>query len=203
MKTGRIAAAIGMVVGGVLAVQPVLAQLAPFPTAARRYAAWMARAMDECSSPTTSVVSPGVPASGCIQANVTTDSAIGMKLARLNISKVTGKVTLFGTGFQFGNRVSTQLTLRVTKQDQTTTSPAGINPVTFQDVTITCPNIPNAPFWFVARQTGALAGSVKLTDCLTQAGLATGLASGNVEVLDAALINVDTNKVFARPGIVR
>jgi len=201
MKTGRIAAAIGMAVGVVLAAQPLLAQTIPFPTSARRYAAWMARAMDECSAGTVSVASgQGLPTTGCAQTNVTTDPGITMKLARLNIAKLTGKVTLFGRGFVFGNRVTTQLTLRVTKQDQTTNPPPGTNPVTFQDVTIQCPN---APFWFVARQSGAIAGSIKLEDCLTQSGMPTGLATGNIEVLSAELVNVDTGLVFARPGIVR
>ena len=201
MKTGRIAAAIGMVLGGVLAVQPVLAQTAPFPTAARRYLAWMVRAMDECAATTVSVAGgQNLPAAGCVQTNSLTDSSITMKLARLSISKVTGKLTLFGRGFTFGNRVSVALKLRVTKQAQMTTIPAGSNTVTFEDVSIQCPN---APFWFVARQNGAIGGSVKLSDCLTQSGLPTGLASGNIEVLDAALVNVDSGKVFARPGVLR
>jgi hypothetical protein len=197
MKTGRIAAAIGIFVGGALAVQPVLAQTAPFPTAARNYTAWMARAMDQCSPTTVSVVStPGLPTTGCYQANSTTDSVITMKYARLTVSSKTGKLALFGSGFPFGARVTTQLTLRVTKRTQATKHPPGPKTVTFEDVTVQCPN---TPFWFVARPNGSVLGSVRLSDCLTTPGLATG----NIEILDSALINVDTGKVFARPGILR
>jgi len=200
MKTGRIAAAIGMVVGGALAAQSVLAQTVPFPTAARRYQAWMVRAMDQCSASTVSVVGTGLPSNGCAQTNATTDSEITMKVARLTISKATGKMALFGRGFVFGNRVSARLTLRVTKQGQATSPAPGSNSVTFTDATIMCPN---APFWFVARQAGTLAGSIKLSDCLQQNGDASGLSTGNIEILDAELVNIDSGKVFARPGILR
>jgi hypothetical protein len=201
MKTGRIAAAIGLFVGGALAVQPVLAQTVPFPTAARKYSAWMVRAMDECNPSTVSVAPvAGLPTTGCLQTNSMTDSAIGMKTARLTVNSITGKLTLLGTGFQFGSRVTTQLTLRVTKPGQSTKHPPVARTVTYQDVTVMCPNM---PFWFVARPSGVLAGSAKLSDCLAANDFATGLSSGNIEILDSALINIDTGKIFARPGILR
>ncbi len=161
----------------------------------------MARAMDQCNPATVSVATTGVPFSGCPQANSTTDSVITMKTARLTFAQTTGKLTLYGTGFQFGSRVTTQLTLRITKPGQTTLHPHQVNKsVTFQDVTLLCPNV---PFGFVARPNGSIAGSAKLSDCLTQNGDATGLSNGNIEILDSALINIDTMKVFARPGILR
>ena len=202
MKTGRIAAAIGLMVGGALAVQPVLAQTAPFPTAARRYSAWMARAMDPCNPTTVSVVSgQGVPTAGCFQANVATDSSITMKTARLAFNSRTGKLTVYGTGFQFGSRVAAQLTLRVTKKNQSKLHPPGLASITYEDVTINCPN---SAFWFVARRNGSLAGSINLSDCLAANGEATGLATGNIEILNSALLNVDNSfKVFARPGVFR
>ena len=200
MKTGRIAAAIGVVVGGVLAAQPLLAQTVPFPTAARFYVTWMARAMDQCTPSGMSVTSPGLPSAGCLQANSATDSTINMSWARLTLAARTGKILLVGRGFQFGSRVRAQLTLRVTRKPQSTKHPQGSNSVTFEDVNVLCPV---QPFWVVARRNGALIGSARLSDCLTQSGYQPGLANGNIEILDAALLNVDSNKIFAKPGYVR
>jgi len=159
--------------------------------------------MDPCSASNVAVVGSGLPATGCIQANSTTDSTITMKSARLTLSAKTGKVTLFGTGFQFGSRVAAQLKLRVTKPGQHTLHPGATSTVTFQDITVMCPN---APFWFGARPNGSIAAKADLADCLSDNGQPTGLASGSIEVLDSALVDIDStppNKVFARPGFVR
>jgi hypothetical protein len=199
MKTGRIAAAIGMIVGGTLAMRPAFAQTVAFPTAARGYTAWMARATDECSAPSLTVLSggPGLPATGCLQANNTTDDETTMAYARLVINSRSGRILVFGSGFAPGQRVKVQLTARVTRSGVATKHPLGINNVTFQDVAVQCPN---TPFGLTVRPNGVLLGSLTLSDCF----MSPGLAKGNIEILDAALLNVDNgDKVFARPGLER
>jgi hypothetical protein len=69
--------------------------------------------------------------------------------------------------------------------------------VTFSDLTVQCGT---TPFGFVANARGTIAGSVLLSTCL---GTNSGLSTGNIEIIDAALVNHDTNKVFAHPGILR
>jgi len=195
----RIAAAIGVVVGGALALHPALAQTVPFPTIARSYLTWMARAMDECNPATTTVLgNPNVPSSGCLQANSTTDDIMKMNFARLAINARTGRLVVFGRGFEFGSRVIVELKLRVTKQGQDTpSSPPGGVPITFEDFTVMCPG---ASPWFPVNNNGVLLGRAYLSDCIPYPGL----DRGNIEVLDSALLNPDNgNKVFARPGIRR
>jgi len=105
---------------------------------------------------------------------------------------------VLGRGFEFGSRVIVQLKLRVTKQAQDTpSSPPGGVPITFEDFTVNCPG---ASPWFPTNNNGALLGRAYLTDCIPYPGL----ANGNIEILDSALLNPDNgNKVFARPGIRR
>ncbi len=197
MKTGRIAAAIGMIVGGTLALRPAFAQTVAFPTAARGYTAWMARAMDECTPGGLTVVSPGSPTAGCLQANSTTDDQTTMAYARLVITAHSGRILIFGAGFTPGLRAKLQLKARVTGSNVGTKHPFGLNHVTFQDVTVQCPN---TPFGLTVRPSGVLVGSLTLSDCF----MSPGLARGNIEILDAALLNVDNaNKVIARPGLDR
>jgi hypothetical protein len=71
--------------------------------------------------------------------------------------------------------------------------------VTFVDTTIVCGN--QNVGCFVARPSGALAGSENLKDCLTQSGASTSLGLRNIQIVDAALLNCDTGKIFAVPGI--
>jgi hypothetical protein len=174
-----------------------------FPRIARRYTTWFARAMDECVPPgTVSVFVPGLPPGGCVQANtVTQDGSLPMKFAKLTVDQ-RGRVALFGVGFVFGTRMRVELVLRVTKSNVSVKHlpGPGTKNVTFQDLTILCGN---TTFGFVTRPNGAVAGQTTLASCLGPAN--SGLAGPfvNIEILDASLINVDTGKVFARPGIVR
>ena len=177
--------------------------LANYPHQANSYGTWMVRAMDECAPSGMSVV--GQPA--CPQANVITDDEPGagatMRVARLTVRKLrtTGKVTLYGAGFKPGQRVAVSLMLRTSKAGQTTKHPPQTGQrITFADVAISCGN--GFGGCFVAGNGGAIAASQNLSDCLTQNGLPASLASTNVEILDAALVNCDTGKIFARPGIL-
>ena len=194
MKTGRIAAVVGMVLGGAIAAQPALAQV-PFASPARAYTAWMARAVDACTSPTLTVTSGNLPGTACPQANVVTDSTLLMKQTRVVFSSKTGTLRIVGGGYQPGARVKVQMTVRITKPDQGVL-PSGTQTITFPDETVQCPN---TAFGFPVSLTGRLMGSVKLSDCFPDAGLGTG----NIEVLDLALIDLDTGQVLGRPGFVR
>lgn len=215
MKTGRIAAAIGMMVGGTLIVRPLPAQTAPFPTLARSYSAWMARAMDQCNPAVVSVISPAsppgaIPSSGCLQANgATTDTTVSpgatMSWARVVVKATRthlGKIALTGKGFHGGQRMQVSLSLRVTKANQATKHPPATNSsVTFKDIEIHCGN--NATTGcFTANLRGGVAASMALSDCLAQNSQPGGLAQGNIEILDSALLNCDTGKVIGKPGML-
>jgi hypothetical protein len=178
------------------------AQTAPFPKLARFYVAWMVRAMDQCTAPSLTVVNPSmVPPAACPQANSTTDNTLTMGFARLAVS-ARGRIGLFVTGLPFTARVRIQLTLRVTRVVGQVKHPPGSNKrVTFQDVTIQCPPPATSPFGLVANGRGAIASRMTLESCLSPN---TALATGNIEILNAALLDIDnSNKVFAVPGILR
>jgi len=167
-----------------------------FPKTARGINTWLARAMDECSAATTSVVTAGSPTGGCLQSNGgTTDDTLGMKFGKLRVTN-RGRIVLFATGFTLGDELRVRLTLRVTKPDITTVPP-GPNTVTFADMTVDCPQAPDA---FNSRPNGAVSGSTDLAACLSPND---GLASGNVELLDVSVINALTGKTVAVPGINR
>jgi hypothetical protein len=176
------------------------AQTVPFPRLARYYITWMARAMDQCTAPTLSVVNPPGEPPACPQVNGTTDNTITMGFARLAVTS-RGRIGLFVTGLPFTARVRIQLTLRVTRNVTTVKHPPGSNKrVTFQDVTIQCPPPATSPFGLVASGRGAIAARMTLESCLTN----TALATGNIEILNSALLDIDNgNKVFAVPGILR
>jgi hypothetical protein len=172
------------------------AQVVSFPRIARGINTWMARAVDECSAPTTTVLTPGSPTSGCIQSNAVTDNTLGMKFTKLNMNTL-GHIRLTGTGFALGDEVRVRLTLRVTRNAGTKHPPAASTRVTFADTTVDCPKAPDA---FNARPNGAIVGFTDLATCLDTNS---GLASGNIEVIDVSLINALTGKVVAVPGVLR
>jgi hypothetical protein len=208
--TGALAAGFLVVV-----THPAFA-VSAYPKKASRYTAGMARAMDQCDPPTSVVTSAGDPSAGCRQANTVTDDGsvppgATMKNAKVVVSKTGGahhgKVKLTGAGFLTGQRIQVCLTVRTTKH--ATLQIAGANQsVTFEDVTFCCGTQTYSCLngigtkTFVARPNGSVAGYVDLDQCLTDNGLATGLAHGNVQVLDSNLTNCDTGKVIATPGIL-
>lgn len=183
-----------------------------FPTKARTYSVFMTRAFDSCTPAGLSVVATGLPGSGCIAVNTITDAPpptdpLGstMAFSRLIVKRYPsaggqGRIRFFGRGFQPGQRVQVQLTLRTTRSGQTTKNPTGSGKtVTFADVTILCGN--QSMNSFVANARGVAAGNQLLTDCLAQNAQPIGLAAENVEILSSALVNHDTGKVLAIPGI--
>jgi hypothetical protein len=174
------------------------AQPVSFPRLARGFSAWMARAMDECSVPTLSIVSPAsAPHVACPQMNSTTDNTLSMRFAKMRVT-ARGRVGLFGTGFTLGDALRLRLTLRVTQIAGQVKHPPGSNKrVTFPDQTIDCPKSPDA---FLARPNGAVVGRTDLGACLAPFG---NLQHGNIEILDAELINVNNGKTVAIPGILR
>ncbi len=205
---GGIGALVAGVIGLGVAVQPAGAAVL-LPTKALNYTTWLARAMDPCSPATVSVATTNSPAAGCLQSNTTTDDSVSpgatMKFARLAVRKSGnhhGRVSVFGSGFYAGQRMKVQLIIRVTKPGQTTLHPHQVGKsVTFQDVSIACGNS-SITGCFTANLNGAVAGSMSLEDCLTQNGEPIGLATGNIQILDSALVNCDTGKVIATPGIL-
>lgn len=171
---------------------------ASFPKLARGINTWMARAMDKCDPATTSVVTPGSPSQGCPQANTsTTDGSLTMKFAKLRVTN-RGKIVIFATGFTLGDELRVRLSLRVTKAGiQTLHPPQNGQIVTFQDFTADCPKSPDA---FNARPNGAVIGTTSLDACLDPNS---GLAHGNIEILDVSLVNALTGRTVAVPGILR
>ena len=197
-------------VGLLVVAQPVRAQQAPFPARALYYTAWLARAMDQCTPSGTTVLTMGSPTEGCIQTNSATDSdsvapGATMTWARLAVSRTVnrqGRIRVMGRGFHAGQRIAIRLKLRVTKTGQQTLHPQGNGQrVTFEDFTVQCGNSPISGC-FQAHVNGTLATAMKLTDCLDQNSEPLGLATGNIQILDSALVNCDTGKIFATPGIV-
>jgi hypothetical protein len=184
-----------------LLATPAGAQTVPFPKLARYYITWMARAMDQCTAPTLSVVNPPGEPPACPQVNSTTDNILTLGFARLAVT-ARGRIGLFATGLPFTARVRIQLTLRVTRTVTTVKHPPGSNKrVTFQDVIVQCPPPATSPFGLVANGRGAIAARMTLESCLSPN---TTLATGNIEILDSALLDIDNgNKVFAVPGILR
>ncbi|MCX8073409.1 MAG: hypothetical protein N3C12_13300 [Candidatus Binatia bacterium] len=173
---------------------------AQFPLVARSFSAWLVRAFDPCTPGGLTVVSPGLPAQGCLTTASVVDDQMKMDFGKVRILKGSGKIKVFGRGMTPGGRVKVQLTLRVTKLGVNTKNPSKTNArVTFADQVVTCGP---PPFGFViVYPTGALGASIDLADCLAPYP---GLATGNIEIEEVALVNVDNgNKVFARPGVLR
>ena len=197
MKKRRVQlAAVVTVIGVVslaLSARAAYAQ-ASLPTRAKNFSTWLVRVMDECTAPTVTVLDPGLPAAACPQANTVTDNALGMKKMKLRVT-TRGKIVLNGTGFRVGDVLRVHLKLRITRTGVNTNVGDGES-VSFTDLTVDCPKAPDA---FAARLSGAVVGSTELGACVAPTS---GLAQGNIEVLDASLVNVVSGKTVARPGVL-
>jgi hypothetical protein len=192
-------AAVG-VVSLVAVTYSATAQVVPFPKMAQGINTWMVRAMDNCNPAGVSVVTTGSPSSGCYQANGgTTDDTLGMKFAKLRVTN-RGRIALFARGFTLGDVLRVRLTLRVTKVNISKLHPPVADRVTFADTTVDCP-APASGAAFSARPNGSITGYTTLDACL---GPNSGLAKGNIEILDVSLVNaLPGGKVVAVPGIFR
>jgi hypothetical protein len=199
-KQGLRVAGIAMATGLlslVVATHTAVAQQANFPRLARGFSSWLARAMDQCAAPTLSVVNPSGAGVACPQANSVTDSTLSMRFAKMRVT-ARGRVGLFATGFTLGDALRIRLTLRVTQIAGQVKHPPGSNKrVTFPDLTIDCPKAPDA---FLARPNGAVVGRTDFGACLAPSS---NLQNGNIEILDAELINVNNGKTVAIPGVLR
>jgi hypothetical protein len=169
---------------------------APFPKTAKGVTFWMARAFDQCSPSGMSVTGPGYRGDACLSSNTATDNTLTMNSAKVRIT-TRGRIKVLAKGFTFGDILRVRLTLRVTRNNLTVKHPpaTGQN-ATFQDQTVDCPGSPDA---FTVRPNGAIAASTDLAACLPNSGL----AFGNIEVIDASLVNAMTGKEVAKPGLVR
>jgi hypothetical protein len=196
LRVAVVATAIGLL-SLLVATHPAVAQQANFPRLARGFSSWLARAMDQCTAPSLSVVNPPGAGVACPQTNSVTDSALGMRFGKIRVT-AHGRIGLFATGFTLGDALRIRLTLRVTQIAGQVKHPPGSNKrVTFPDLTIDCPKSPDA---FLARPNGALVGRTDLGACLAPFS---NLQHGNLEILDAELINVNNMKTVGIPGVLR
>ena len=173
-----------------------------YPTLARTYITWFARAFDQCSPLGLSVTSANVPTTGCLSANSVTDSLLNFRYARLFVNS-RGRVVLFGAGFGSGDRVDIRLTLRVTRKNTNTKHPPGVNTVTFADYVAVCTQ---SPYGFVANPAGGLVGITSLGSCTspnTALGNPATPKTLNIEIVHAELLNHDNGKAFAQSGLER
>jgi hypothetical protein len=211
MKVSRFVGimAVTMLASGVLQSQVAQAQI-PYAKKANKYAVDMARAMDECTSNT--VVGSG---NTCPQANSTTDSSVtGAIKARLTVyhSGQGVKVRLSGHGFTPGaSRIGVKLTLRTTNKSSVTHDSR-----TYADTPVICGPIndpsPGCHYYFASNAAGNVSGVMYLGNCFTEAdnlpvsnlGIEVGnLNTGNIEIVDATLINCSTGDVIAVPGVLQ
>lgn len=202
MKNGTL---VGIAVTALLAlfVTQTWAQVS-VPVKAKTYNVNFARAMDECVGPGVTIVSPG-NVGACLQANTLTDSTVAkMDTASLKIAVNAKKgptMKLKGKGIApAGTKIGLQLTLRTTNAAG---SPSGAK--TYNDETITCGDTDGdvCEHFFTVDTEGKLSGKQTLKDCLDKNDLPETLASGNIELLDAALINCDTGKDIAKAGLLQ
>ncbi len=197
---------VGMLVAAMLlsiaSYTPMAQGQAAFPVKAGKYSVWFARAMDDCvPANAITVVNPGA-INACAQANSTTDSSIKMSFARLQVKPGAKGVSLklSGSGFQpAAARIGLQMTLRTTN---TAGSPSGSK--TYEDETVICGGVTGGTcgHYFAVASNGTISlGKQQLADCLTKNGFNATLATGNIQIQDVALIDCDTGKVVATPGI--
>ncbi len=206
MKAHRFAGMAGaaVLVSILLGTQAVQAQVPYASRSAKRYVTTLARAMDECvPANQVTVVNPGA-VGACPQTNSATDSLTGLLWGFLEISREgrATRIRLASRGFTPPKQaISVQLTLRTTN---TAGAPTGSK--TYQDTTIAC-----GPFtqgsvcghYFLTSGFGGIIGSQTVEECLAANNLPAALASGNIEIRDVAVINCDTGKPIALPGVVQ
>src|SRR5262249_32966178 len=102
-------------------------------------------------------------------------------------------------------KIGLQLTLRVT--NQVTGSPPPPSK-TYEDETFICGTTAGTAcgHYFAANTDGKISGKTSkmlLKTCLSDNNLSPALATGNIEVVGAALINCDNGLVFGTPGVVQ
>ncbi len=207
MKNARF---VGLIPATLLAAVALHAQpaqaLAPYAKALA-YSVDFARAMDACAPANSiTVVNPGA-VGGCAQSNSDTDSNVtGVIKAHLAVrrSSTGPNMFLMGSGFTPPlQRVAVQLTLRTTNTVVSSPAPPS---KTYTDQTVICGTTNNnasacGHYFTIGAANGRVSGHLPLSSCVTTEGLPAALSSGNIEIVDAALINCDDGKVIGVPGI--
>ena len=202
----RNAKVVGMAAAALLAlvVAQAQAQITGVPVKAKTYSVNFARAFDACTGSFVTVVSPG-SVGACTPANSITDStvaAINTASLKIGVNAKNGpKLGLKAKGIApTTTKIGLRLTLRTSNAQG---SPTGSK--TYQDETVICGDMAGGTCgrFFVVEANGKVSGKETLKDCLDKNNLPETLASGNIELLDAALLNCDTGKVIAVPGLLQ
>ena len=188
-------AALGLSMLSLVGIQTTaFAQQASFPVRTKNYRVPLVRAFDACTAPTLTVTGANLPSGGCVASNTATDDSVSMRKGKVLV-KPTGKISLSGAGFTVGDALRVRLKLRVT-QKMVDTNMGSNQTVTFSDVTVDCPPAPDA---FTVRLNGSVHKTIELGSCLSPTF---NLARGDIEVLAASVVNVDTSKAVGVPGVV-
>lgn len=202
----RNAKLVGMVAAALLALVAAHAQAQGTPPQkAKTYSINFARAFDACVGPGVTVVNPGT-VGACSQANLVTDgtvTAINTASLKLGVSKTNGvSLKLKGKGIVPSVKVGLQMTLRTTNGSTASPPPAS---KTYNDETVVCGTTDGdtCGHFFAVDTNGKLLGKETLKDCLDRNDLPDVLASGNIEILSASLINCDTGKAIANAGLLQ
>ncbi len=207
MKTSRVFGMVAVaLVAGMAYTPAVQAQLSA--AKAKAFKSDLVRAMDQCVTlNSVTVVSPGA-VEACPEMHVITDGTVTGFAATLAVGKgkdtttgdVVGSLSIKGKGFPVGAQLGVQLTIRTTNSSG---SPAGSK--TYQDETIMCGTTPGGACGnsFTVDVKGKVKGKQTLPDCLTANNLPTALGAGNIEVLDAAVVDCATGLVIAVPGTLQ
>ena len=205
MRNLRVVAMGALVIFGsvLLYASGAQAATASFPEKAPQYTVWFVRAFDECTSGVT-IVNPG-SVQACPQTNATTDATNTMTFAKLKVSKsgrTDTQLKIVGKGFSPTAQIGLQLTLRVS--NSLTASPAPATK-TYQDETIVCGPVTGGTCgrYFQPISNGKINAKDLLNACLAGNNLSGNLGSGNMEVVDAALIDCTTGKAIGVPGVLR
>ncbi len=205
MKNGTLVWIVGAALLALFAAQ-AQAQVTGVPAKAKTYNVNFARAFDECVGPFVTVVNPG-SVGGCTATNSTTDATVAtIDSASLKIAvnaKNGPKMKLKAKGIApTTTKIGLVLTLRTTNAATSTPPPPA---KTYQDETIVCGETEGGTCgrFFAVDAKGKVSGNETLKDCLDKNDLPETLASGNIELLDATLINCDTGKDIAKAGLLQ
>jgi len=188
------------------------AATASFPAKAPQYTVWFARAMDVCSAGSfVTVVNPG-GINACAQANTGTDASITMEWAKLKVTKAGKKLAsgahdttlkILAKGFSpTSAKVALALTIRTSNSLVASPAPAG---KTYEDVIVYCGPTAGGTcgHYYPVTAAGKINSKTALSTCVTDNGWTENLAAGNIQILNATLMDCDSGKDIGTPGLLR